>query len=135
MLNGQPTVINYYLGEPKTITEIGAFTFNWDRRANQDFEVRWANNAEQPGVLPVFGKQPDLTTGDVNGFKPALAPGDPLHYLVSAELLYLPGQMEREDGGIRIERVVRNLTDAGRTGTRENPFHIGDQLRYSDAIV
>ncbi len=64
-VNGQPSVITYYLGEPKTVTEIGAFTFNVDSRANQDFEVRWANNAQQPGKTPEFSKKPDLTSGDV----------------------------------------------------------------------
>ena len=62
-VNGQPTVITYYLGEPKTITEVGLFSFNVDTRANQDYEVRFANNAKNPGVMPEFAATPDLTTG------------------------------------------------------------------------
>ncbi len=62
-VNGQPTVITYYLGEPKTVTEIGLFSFNSDTRANQDYEVRFANNVENPGVTPVFDDSCQLTTG------------------------------------------------------------------------
>ena len=51
MLGGRlPTVFRFYLGEPKRIREIGAFTFNGDTRSNQDFEVRWANNADKPFI-------------------------------------------------------------------------------------
>jgi len=63
-IGGQPAVFAFYLGEPKTIKEIGAFTFNGDTRANQDFEVRVANNSGQPGVQPKFPDAPLLTTGD-----------------------------------------------------------------------
>ena len=64
-IEGQPSVVTYYLGEPKTVTELGLFTFNGDARANQDYEVRLANNSGRPGVMPVFGAKADLTTGDV----------------------------------------------------------------------
>ena len=62
-LNGQPTVLTYYLGEPKTITELGVFSGNVDARGNQDFEIRVANNSKTPGVLPDFSKSPLFTTG------------------------------------------------------------------------
>jgi len=63
-VNGKPTVATFYLGEPKTIREIAVFSFNGDSRANQDYEVRWANNAKTPGKQPAFPKEPNLTTGD-----------------------------------------------------------------------
>ena len=61
---GQPAVITFYLGEPKTITQVGVFTFNSDARTNQDYEVRFANNGAHPGKKPTFRPQADLTTGD-----------------------------------------------------------------------
>lgn len=62
-LAGHPAVLTFYLGWPRTITEVGLFTFNSDARANQDFEVRFANNSAHPGSLPLFPEAPDLTTG------------------------------------------------------------------------
>ncbi|MCY2994920.1 MAG: SUMF1/EgtB/PvdO family nonheme iron enzyme [Planctomycetota bacterium] len=64
-INGQPTGIAFYLGQLKTVTEIGLFTFNCDARANQDFEVRLADNSQRPGLKPDFRKEPDLTSGNV----------------------------------------------------------------------
>ena len=61
---GQPSVITFYLGQPKPIHEVGVFTFNGDARANQDFEVRFADNSKQPGKTPTFPKEPHCTTGD-----------------------------------------------------------------------
>ena len=65
MLNGQPTVIDFYLGEPKTVTEVGLFTFNTDTRSNQDFEVRFADNHQNPAAKPKFPRQADLSSGEV----------------------------------------------------------------------
>ena len=65
MPEGNPAVINFYLGRPKTVTEIGAFTYNGDTRANQVFEVRLANNACSPGVMPAFSEKAQFTTGDL----------------------------------------------------------------------
>jgi formylglycine-generating enzyme required for sulfatase activity len=62
-INGQPSVIAFYLGGPKTVKEVGAFTFNGDTRANQDYEVRFFDNSAHPGQLPQFRDQADLTTG------------------------------------------------------------------------
>ena len=62
-IGGSPTVLTWYLGESKTIKEVGLYTFNGDSRANQDYEVRFFNNAAQPGVRPRFHDTPDLTTG------------------------------------------------------------------------
>ena len=61
---GCPTVITYYLGQPKPVYEVGFFTFNGDSRANQDFEVRLADNSAKPGQEPTFPKAPTLTTGE-----------------------------------------------------------------------
>ncbi len=63
-INGNPAVLTFYLGEVKPITHVGLFTYNSDARANQDFEVRFANNAAHPGEKPKFPDAPDLTTGD-----------------------------------------------------------------------
>ncbi|MBT4818636.1 MAG: SUMF1/EgtB/PvdO family nonheme iron enzyme [Lentisphaerae bacterium] len=60
---GKPTVIVCYLGQPKTVREIGVYTFNIDARANQDYEVRVVNNSANPGKQPVFEGPPLLTTG------------------------------------------------------------------------
>ena len=35
---------------------------------------------------------------------------------------------DRVDRGFRVERVVKNLTDAKRTGEKNAPFKLGDQL-------
>ncbi len=63
-VNGQPSVITFYLGEPKPIHEVGLFTCNIDARANQDFEVRFASNAAAPGKQPAFPDKPHFTSGD-----------------------------------------------------------------------
>ena len=57
-IGGKPTVIAFCLGQPKPVTEVGLYTFNVDMRANQDFEVRFANNATNPGQKPSFSSQP-----------------------------------------------------------------------------
>ena len=62
-VNGNPAVLTFYLGGLKPITEVGLFTYNSDARANQDFEVRFANNAAHPGAKPQFPAAADLTTG------------------------------------------------------------------------
>ena len=63
-VNGQPSVITFYLGQPKPIHEVGIFTFNIDARANQDFEIRFASNAQAPGKEPTFPDKPHFTSGD-----------------------------------------------------------------------
>ena len=63
-IGGKPTVIAFYLGQPKPVSEVGLYTFNVDMRANQDFEVRFANNATNPGQKPSFSSQPVLSSGD-----------------------------------------------------------------------
>jgi len=62
-ISGNPSVITLYLGEAKPITEVGVYTFNIDARSNQDWEVRFANNTQQPGTKPKFEGPPTFTTG------------------------------------------------------------------------
>ena len=63
-INAKPGIITYYLGQARAISEVGVFTYNSDARTNQDFEVRFADNAGTPGEMPTFPGPPDLTTGD-----------------------------------------------------------------------
>ena len=53
---------------------------------------------------------------------------EPAYYLVDAQVMRSGENMEREDRGIRIERVVRNLTDENRLGTKDAPFKLGDEV-------
>jgi len=53
--DGQPSIITFYLGEPKPIKEVGLFSFNGDTRSNQDYEVRFFDNSAKPGEMPTFG--------------------------------------------------------------------------------
>jgi len=63
IIDGHPTILVYYLGSPKVITEAGVYSFNGDSRANQDFEVRFANNEKAPGQAPAFSEAPQVSTG------------------------------------------------------------------------
>ena len=63
-VDGQPSVITFFLGTPKTIKEVGAYSFNGDARSNQDYEVRFASGGPAPGVVPDFPEKAQLTTGD-----------------------------------------------------------------------
>ena len=62
-IGGNPSAITLYLGELKPVTEVGVYTFNIDARSNQDWEVRFANNSQQPGVKPTFEGPPTFSTG------------------------------------------------------------------------
>ena len=63
-MNGAPSTVVYYLGKPRKIQEILLFSANIDSRGNQDFEIRLANNAANPGRMPSFPSQPTFTSGD-----------------------------------------------------------------------
>ena len=63
-VNGMPSRIVYYLGKPRKFSAIKVFSGNIDERGNQDFEIRLANNAAQPGVMPKFPQDPAFTSGD-----------------------------------------------------------------------
>ena len=64
-IDGAPQRVAFYLGGRKPVRGIRVFTYNGDSRANQDYEVRFADNHEKPGQLPEFPGAPRLTTGDV----------------------------------------------------------------------
>jgi uncharacterized protein YfaS (alpha-2-macroglobulin family) len=51
-----------------------------------------------------------------------------LTFLMKAEYSTDEVQTDRVDRGFRVERVVRNMTDAKRTGEQATPFRIGDQV-------
>ena len=63
-MNGAPSTIVYYLGRPRKIQEILLYSANIDSRSHQDFEIRLANNAANPGRAPSFPRQPTFTSGD-----------------------------------------------------------------------
>ena len=62
--NGAPSRLVYYLGKARSISAIRIFSGNIDTRGNQDFEVRLANNAANPGKEPKFPEAPTFTSGD-----------------------------------------------------------------------
>jgi uncharacterized protein YfaS (alpha-2-macroglobulin family) len=51
-----------------------------------------------------------------------------LTFLLQAEYSTIDVDTDRVDRGFRIERVVKNLTDAKRVGSSEAPLKLGDQL-------
>lgn len=53
---------------------------------------------------------------------------EPAYYLVDAQVMRTGENMVREDRGIRIERIVHNLTDSNRLGTKAAPFKLGDEV-------
>ncbi|MBQ9813132.1 MAG: SUMF1/EgtB/PvdO family nonheme iron enzyme [Thermoguttaceae bacterium] len=62
--NGAPSRVVYYLGKPRKISSIRIFSGNIDARGNQDWEVRLANNAQNPGKEPQFAAEPNFTSGE-----------------------------------------------------------------------
>ncbi|MGH8047746.1 MAG: hypothetical protein ACREKL_10905, partial [Chthoniobacterales bacterium] len=52
-------------------------------------------------------------------------------YLLAARRSLAPDEQKAVDKGMRVERVVKNLTDATRTGTAAAPFKLGDQVLVS----
>jgi uncharacterized protein YfaS (alpha-2-macroglobulin family) len=52
----------------------------------------------------------------------------PLSYLMAAEYTTDEVETDRTDRGLRVERVVRNLTEPKRTGAAGAPFKLGDQM-------
>jgi len=66
-MHGNPSVLTYYLGKPRTIQEINLFSGNIDSRANQDFEIRLAlaNDPKNPDKRPPFSTlPPTFSSGD-----------------------------------------------------------------------
>ncbi len=52
-------------------------------------------------------------------------------FILAAARALPPAEQAFLDHGMRVERVVRNLTDPARTGAAESPFKLGDQLLIS----
>ncbi len=69
----------------------------------------------------------DLATLNAFAIK-GLTTATPVSCLVSAEYRTENPETDRSDRGLRIERVVRDLTDNERTGTPDAPFKLGDQI-------
>jgi uncharacterized protein YfaS (alpha-2-macroglobulin family) len=61
-------------------------------------------------------------------FAKPLEPGVNGSYLIRATYQLAEGKTPPTEGGLSIERTVRNLTDASRTGAAEAPFQLGDQV-------
>ena len=59
----------------------------------------------------------------------------PLTALVTSEYRSTEAETSRTDRGLRLERVVRNLTDPKRLGTAEAPYKLGDQLLMTYRVV
>jgi uncharacterized protein YfaS (alpha-2-macroglobulin family) len=53
---------------------------------------------------------------------------EPTYYLVDATVLRDAENSKREDRGLRVERVVENLTEKTRLGTAGAPLRLGDEL-------
>ena len=60
---------------------------------------------------------------------------DPIYYLTDAKILRDDTNSKREDRGLRIERVLKNLTDPGRTGSSKNPLKLGDEVLITYRIL
>ncbi|MDR0326763.1 MAG: hypothetical protein LBI05_00550, partial [Planctomycetaceae bacterium] len=63
-MHGNPSTLIYYLGKPRPIQEIRLYSGNIDSRGHQDFEIRLANNAGNPGIIPAFPAEPTFSSGD-----------------------------------------------------------------------
>ena len=59
----------------------------------------------------------------------------PLTALVTSEYRSTEAETSRTDRGLRLERVVRNLTDPKRLGTAEAPYKLGDQLLVTYRVI
>ncbi|MGL4942694.1 MAG: SUMF1/EgtB/PvdO family nonheme iron enzyme [Thermoguttaceae bacterium] len=61
-INGAPSRIVYYLGRPRSISQIRVYSGNIDQRGNQDFEVRFARSNSD--AEPKFPAEATFTSGD-----------------------------------------------------------------------
>ncbi|MBT7981450.1 MAG: hypothetical protein HN584_02700, partial [Akkermansiaceae bacterium] len=59
----------------------------------------------------------------------------PTYYLANASVLRNAENSKREDRGIRIERIIKNLTNAKRAGTPDNPLMIGDEIMITYRLL
>ena len=115
------------------------FAFHAIRKAESAPKLRLARVRPAPARISPDGTAAEWTGLAIGGSGlPFRVPADiapsanaALSYVLSAE--YRVGQAEedtrRDRGGMRVERVVRNLTDPKRTGRPgETPLHINDRL-------
>lgn len=52
-------------------------------------------------------------------------------YVLAAHRALSPDETSPVQNGIRLDRIVRNLTDPARTGSPESPFRLGDEILIS----
>lgn len=52
-------------------------------------------------------------------------------FYIAAKRMLAPEEQAAVTRGLRIERIVKNLTDPARTGTADAPFRLGDQVLIS----
>jgi len=79
--------------------------------------------------LPEIDVPQNILQGTANS-EPRTPNSEPrtLTYLMRAKYAGESAETDRVDRGIRIERVVRDLSDQKRMGTAEAPFKLGDQI-------
>ena len=82
-----------------------------DMKSNNGFSMAWKRRA----LSSIQGIELKMDTR-------------PAYYLVDANVLRDMENSKREDRGIRVERVVKNMTDATRNGSAENPLMLGDEI-------
>jgi uncharacterized protein YfaS (alpha-2-macroglobulin family) len=75
---------------------------------------------------------PDENLANLAGFVVGnLDPANPLYYVLDGS--YRTGQLDTPlvSKGLRVERVIKNLTDPARTGTPDAPIKLGDDILIS----
>jgi alpha-2-macroglobulin len=93
-------------------------------RSKNGQSAAWLNSS-----LPDIDVPQNIVPGTANS-EPQTPNSEPqtLTYLMRAKYAAESPEIDRVDRGIRIERVVRDLTDPKRTGSAEAPFKLGDQI-------
>jgi uncharacterized protein YfaS (alpha-2-macroglobulin family) len=101
--------------------------------------------------LPSFAPKPDqvsrnglsarwnaLRMSEVRRFSPGPDAGSLLGLSVMWEAQFRMAEKEPETAlnrGLRVERVVKNRTHTGRTGSKEHPFKLGDELEITFRLI
>jgi uncharacterized protein YfaS (alpha-2-macroglobulin family) len=101
-----------------------AFKSMLDKSAPAPLEISDAgavSSSNGRSVAWLNSQLPDFQIPEISGQRN-------LSYLMRAKYSLQSPVTDRVDRGIRLERVVRDLTDAKRTGTAEAPFRLGDQI-------
>ena len=71
----------------------------------------------------------------ITDFAVRLDQSETLHCMMQAEYRSDSPITNRNDHGFRVERVVKNLTDNARTGMKEAPFKLGDQILITYRVI